>query len=88
MPPEGDRVTPGRRMHWVPTHVYETKQSFSLVLYMGTVRMPSMKEYWSQEEMYKNTFVTNCMSRNRFQLLLRTMTADNEVNFSNSRLKT
>ena len=81
-------VTPSARLHkWVPTDIHEIKRFFGLLLFMGIVRMPSISDYWSQEEMFKNAFAANTMSRNRFELLLRMVHfADNEQNPNNDRL--
>lgn len=81
-------VAPSARVHnWVPTDIYEIKRFFGLLLYMGIVRMPSISDYWSQEPMFRNTYVPSIMSRNRFELLLRMVHfADNEENLNNDRL--
>ena len=39
--------------------------------HMGQVKLPTMEHYWSSSSIYKFTFFSNIMSRNRFQLLLR-----------------
>lgn len=52
----------------------------SIVIYMGLVTLPKIRDYWSKKVLYNNEFIkaTN-MSRNRFQALLSTIHfTDNE----------
>jgi len=68
------RLTKSSRfIKWVPTNDVEMKQFLGLLMWMGLVQMPSLKDYWSLKMLYKN-FVTktkNIMSRNRFELIIR-----------------
>lgn len=60
------------RLHkWLPIDVYEIKRLFGLLLYIGIVKMPNIRAYWSNEKMFKNAMASECMSRNRLELLLR-----------------
>ena len=62
-----------RLKSWKDTDEEEIKKFFSIVMYMGVVKYPSIDLYWSRDPFYKNNFVPPLMSRNRFQLLLRFM---------------
>lgn len=67
------------RLHeWNPTDKYEIKRFFGLICYMGIVKMPNISCYWSKEKMFKVALPAECMSRNRFELLIRM------VHFSNN----
>ena len=56
---------------WKDTDKTEVKKFLAIVLYMGVIKYPSIETYWSEDPFYKNNFVPQLMSRNRFQLLLR-----------------
>lgn len=40
-------------------------------MYMGIIKMPELRSYWSRNIFFKNAFVPNHFSRNRFELILR-----------------
>lgn len=66
------RLTKASRFSkWVPTNDVEIKQFLGLLMWMGLVQMPSLKDYWSVKMLYKNCVAKNIMSRNRFELILR-----------------
>ncbi|XP_044764485.1 piggyBac transposable element-derived protein 4-like [Coccinella septempunctata] len=54
---------------WYPTSPDEMLKFLGLIGYMGLVKMPSIRHYWSRKLLYRNS-VSNIMSRNRFELLL------------------
>ena len=60
-----------RLSRWKDTDKTEMKKFLAIVLYMGVIKHPSIETYWSEDPFYKNNFVPQLMSRNRFQLLLR-----------------
>lgn len=60
-----------RLTRWVETTSNELRIFFGLLLHMGPCSFPSIEHYWSQNIMYKMSFWSQVMSRNRFQLLLR-----------------
>lgn len=60
-----------RTKEWVGTTVAEIKKFLGLVIYMGIVKYPSISHYWRTDQFYKNSFVPQVMSRNRFQLILK-----------------
>ncbi|GBP44057.1 PiggyBac transposable element-derived protein 4 [Eumeta japonica] len=47
------------------------KHFFSLILYMGLVKLPKLADYWSTDEIIGQNFPRSVMSRNRFELLLQ-----------------
>lgn len=60
------------RMHdWSPTDKDELKKILGIMGYMGMVKMPTIRHYWSTKPLFKNSVVSNIMSRNRFELLLK-----------------
>jgi len=66
------RLTKSRRFSkWVPTNDVELKQFLGLLMWMGLVQMPSLKDVWSLKMLYKNCVTKNIMARNRFQLIIR-----------------
>lgn len=70
---------PKSRVHkWTDTNADEIELFFALLLWMGLCRFPSITDYWSSDEVYKNE-LPKYMSRNRFQLILRMLHfSDNE----------
>ncbi|GBP23589.1 PiggyBac transposable element-derived protein 4 [Eumeta japonica] len=44
---------------------------FSLILYMGLVKLRKLADYWSTDEIIGQNFPRSVMSRNRFELLLQ-----------------
>ena len=82
------RVRQSSRMnHWQDTNGSEIKQFLGIVMYMGLVKYPSIHMYWSKNEFYKNSFVPNIMTRNRFQLLLKFIHFSSETELPTNRLK-
>lgn len=60
-----------RARTWRETSSEELRKFFGIVLYTGIVKYPGIHDYWSTNPLYENDLITSCMSRNRFQLLLR-----------------
>lgn len=56
---------------WSETTLSEIKHFFSLILYMGLVKLPKLADYWSTDEITGQHFPRTVMSRNRFELLLQ-----------------
>lgn len=59
------------KFKWIPTNESEMKNFVGLIGYMGLDKKPSLRSYWSTNTFYKNDVAPACMSRNRFELLLR-----------------
>ena len=76
-----------RMKKWKNTDKAEIKKFLAIVLCMGIVKQPTIYSYWSKDSFYKNNFVPEIMSRNRFQLLLRFVHfADNQGEALDDRL--
>jgi hypothetical protein len=54
---------------WEPTNTSELYFFIGLLIYMGIDHLPRLPMYWSS--LYTHTFISNAMSRDRFQQLLR-----------------
>lgn len=66
---DGD-TTPQSRLHdWNSVSEAEIKTFCGLVLWMGLVKLPSIRDYWSRQSIYDVRFGKS--SRNRFKLILR-----------------
>lgn len=60
------------RLHkWSPTDKKEMKKFLGLIGYMGLVKMPTIRHYWSRKPLFRNDNISKVMSRNRFELLLQ-----------------
>lgn len=76
-----------RLKSWKPTDKKEMRRFLGIIGYMGLVRMPSIRDYWSTDRFFANDTVSSTMPRNRFELVLSTWHfADNEVSPENDRL--
>lgn len=49
----------------------EMRKFVGLILHMGLVSLPSYDLYWSTNRLYKNTFFSSVMSREKFQAIMR-----------------
>ncbi|CAH2101095.1 unnamed protein product [Euphydryas editha] len=56
---------------WSETNLGEIKHFFSLILYMGLVKLPKIADYWSKDVIMGQHFPRTVMSRNRFELFLQ-----------------
>jgi hypothetical protein len=64
---------------WKDTNSDELRHFFGIIIWMGLTNYPSIESYWSTKKIYRNG-ISQVMSRNRFQLLLKTIHfSDNEV---------
>eukprot|EP00795_Rhopilema_esculentum_P009876 gene9876-18464_t len=52
---------------WYQTTVEEVKLYLGVRVYMSIVNFPSFGQYWSKKSVFGNSFISNLMSRNRFQ---------------------
>jgi hypothetical protein len=60
-----------RLKDWKPTDSTEMKRFLGLLLQMGPVVLPTLSHYWSKNAVYSTGLWKHCISRNRFQILLR-----------------
>lgn len=58
-----------RLKKWTPIDRTEMRNFLGLIIWMGLVNMPSLRDYWRTDFLYK-TRVPEIMSRNRFELIL------------------
>ena len=54
---------------WKDASPEEIRTFLGLIMYMGLVIKPSIELYWSKKMVYKDEFVANIMTRDRFQIL-------------------
>lgn len=67
----GEDIPASSRLHqWTPTSRMEMLNFLGLIGYMGLVRMPTIRHYWSRRSLFQSQVASNTMSRNRFELLL------------------
>lgn len=60
-----------RSRAWEPTSVQEMKKFVGILGYMGLMNLPSIRHYWSTKKLYRVSVLSEVMSRNRFELLLK-----------------
>lgn len=65
-----------RLRQWVEVDIMEMKTFLGLIIWMGLTPQPSLASYWSKKEIYQ-TNIPQYMTRNRFELLLRTFHCSN-----------
>ena len=56
---------PEERSVWYALTVYELKAWIALTLNMGIVKKPSLRLYWSTDEIFKTPFFSAVMSRDK-----------------------
>ncbi|OXA60346.1 PiggyBac transposable element-derived protein 4 [Folsomia candida] len=57
-------------------------QFLAITFMMGLVKKPSIREYWSTDELIQTPFFATVMSRNRFQGILRALHFSNNENYT------
>ncbi|KAJ8912401.1 hypothetical protein NQ315_013467 [Exocentrus adspersus] len=70
---EADASANSRSHDWEPITKSEIKHFLGLVAWMGIVKMPALADYWSKDSLLNINFPRSVMSRNRFEILLRTI---------------
>ncbi|KAK9751412.1 Transposase IS4 [Popillia japonica] len=60
-----------RLKSWTDTNKEEILHFFSVVMVMGLNQLPTINSYWSKDSIFKNEFIANTMTRDRFLLLFR-----------------
>ena len=72
---------------WIPTCRSEVRKFLGIVMYMELVKKPELHLYWSRKDIYFNSFVPKCITRDRFQLLLKFLQfSDSLPRFEDDRL--
>lgn len=68
----GEHIPKSSRIHaWEPTSAPEMKKFVGILAYMGIVRLPSIRDYWSTKKLFRVSVLSTVMSRNRFEMLLK-----------------
>lgn len=75
-----DKVSKGQLMKWSNTCAEEIKKFLSILMLMGIDRLPDIRLYWSNDDMFGNAFVKRIMSRDRFLTLLSNWHFENNQN--------
>ena len=60
-----------KKPHWKDVDLDELLNFFTIMLYMGLVKYPTIADYWANSFLYKNEFVKSVMPRDRFKDILR-----------------
>lgn len=69
---EDTDVPSSSRLHkWIPTSNDEMRKFLGVICYMGMVNMPSIRHYWSNRPLFHIRPISDALSRNRFELLLK-----------------
>lgn len=81
-------VSDNSRYHnWEPATKTEIKHFLGLVAWMGIVKLPTLADYWSTDPLLNLSFPRSVLSRNRFEILLRTIHfADNNQAIAGDKL--
>ncbi|KAG5883488.1 hypothetical protein JTB14_013132 [Gonioctena quinquepunctata] len=75
-----------RLNQWYPTNEQEIRKFVGFYIWMGMNCRPAIASYWSTDVLYKNQ-VSQVLSRNRFEMLLRMIhSSDRENETNNDRL--
>lgn len=68
----GNDISAGSRNHaWAPTNKEEMMIFLALVGWMGLVKLPAIRDYWRNDELYGIPLARKIMPRNRFELMLK-----------------
>lgn len=81
-----EKAPKARVQHWYDTNITEMKKFIGILFWMGLCPYPSIECYWNKNMLYQNK-LKSCMSRNRFQLLLRMWHFHNNEILTNDRLQ-
>ncbi|KAF2350764.1 PiggyBac transposable element-derived protein [Trinorchestia longiramus] len=65
--------------YWKDTTPAELRKFIGLLIYMGLVPKPQISLYWSKRALYEERFAPQVMSRDRFQILLRSVYFNNNA---------
>lgn len=64
----------------------ELLKFFGLLLWMGLVRLPKIRDYWSKNPFFTNRVAPNLFTRDPFLVILRFLHFENEDSKTNDRL--
>lgn len=71
MKSQANTLPHARIKSWYDTTYDEMKIFLAALLWMGIVRLPQVRDYWSKNDIY-TTRINSILSRNRFEILVRT----------------
>ena len=71
---------------WHPMDIIEMKRFVGILYLMGIHLLPCLKDYWSNDVLYKTFIFQKLMSRNRFQNILKFWHFSDNENATTSRL--
>ncbi|XP_050313671.1 uncharacterized protein LOC126748459 [Anthonomus grandis grandis] len=74
----GNQTGKERIVKWVDTDPLEMRKFLRIIIWMGLLQVPQLRDYWSKGLLYQNN-IPKIMSRNRFENILSMFhTCDNE----------
>lgn len=84
----GKPTAKGYVKKWIPTNNKEMETFIGFILWMGLMKLPRLKAYWTANLLYVNK-VKEVMPRNRFEQLLQMCHFNNneDERFANDRLR-
>ena len=73
--------------YWKPTTPSEILRLFGVLLHMGMKRQPSMRSYWSNDVRLSDGFVKRAFTRDRFEILKKSLHVVNPGELNGIQLK-
>ena len=68
---EKDPTWTEEKSKWKPTSVPELKAYVAILMFMGVCELPNYRLYWSEDMCFNQQFVSQIMTRNRYEELSR-----------------
>jgi len=60
-------IAAGKRYTWTPINPAEMYKFIGLILYMGVLKLPEVRDYWKRKNIFSVNFPNTVMSRDRFR---------------------